>query len=112
MTIGTPMRGTRSSQNFKLERIAQGSITKSHTRDVGMTKNVTAAITFVGGGTSQLQAAGGTFAAFAAGDDIQVEGGNLNNGFFHVKSTDASTQLTVDPPPKAEGPITVTVRTP
>lgn len=109
MTIGTPMRGTRSSQNFKAERIAGGAMTKTLTRDIGMTKNVTASITF---GSNQLLAAASTFTAFAAGDDILVEGVNLNNGLFHVISTDGSTELTVDPPPKTEGPISATVRTP
>ena len=103
--------GTRQPYGLRKERIDQGHQTRSHTRDVGMSKNVTASITFVGGGTNQLQAAGGTFAAFAAGDEILVENTNLNNGYFKVISTDASTQLTVDPPPMAEGPISAVVRT-
>lgn len=111
MTIGAVMRGTRTKQGLRNERQPSSSQTKSFTRDVGLSKNVAASITFVGGGTNQLQAAGGTFAAFAAQDEILVEGVNLNNGYFTVLSTDGSTQLTVDPPPKAEGPLTATVRT-
>jgi hypothetical protein len=39
---------------------------------------------------------------------------DLNNGFFLVTGLDATNAafLTVDPPPKAEGSFTATVRTP
>lgn len=107
--------GTRARQINKLERIDQGHETRSHTRDLGMTKLVQAtSLTFVGGATKQIQAANGTFAAFAAGDDVLVDGVNLNNGFFHVTAIDATNQsyLVVDPPPAAEGPVTGNVRTP
>lgn len=103
--------GTRQKQSFHNSHPPTGSQTKSFTRDVGMSKNVTASLTFVPG-SSQIQAAATTFAAFAAGDEILVEGTNANNGYFHVTATDASTQLTVDGNVKTEGPITATVRTP
>jgi hypothetical protein len=107
-------RGTRVRQNFARERIQQGSINGGYSRDVGLVKNVSASITF-SASSSELQAADGTFAStFAAGDDLMVEGASLNNGFFRVTGLDAtnSAYLVVDPPPKDEGPITVTVRTP
>src|SRR5579872_3040593 len=86
------------------------SASQSLTRDPGMSKNVTASVTFVNSGTNQLQAAGGTFAAFVAGDTVLVEGANLNNGTFEVLATDASTYLQVAGGVKNEGPVTVTVR--
>lgn len=107
--------GTRTKQTFAKERVQQGALTKTYTRDVGMTKNVTASITF-SAGSSQLQAANGTFNAppWVAGDDILVEGVNLNNGFFRITAIDSvnGAFLTVDPPPKNEGPLSAVVRTP
>jgi hypothetical protein len=83
------------------------------TRDVGMSKNVTASITFVNGGTNQLQAANGTFTPFAIGDQIRVDGANLNNGNYTVLAIDATNHafLIVDNGLKNEGPISCTVRT-
>jgi hypothetical protein len=78
-----------------------------------MSKNVTASITFVGGGTNQLQAANGTFGAFAGGDEIMIEGTNQNNGIQEIVGVDAINQsyLTVSPGLRGgEGPITATVR--
>ncbi len=104
--------GTRQRQNFQKERVSQGNETRTHSADIGMTKNVTAAITFAAG-AAQLQAANGTFVNFAVGDPILVEGTNLNNGRHAVTAIDAvnSAYLTVDPPPKDEGPLNATVRT-
>jgi hypothetical protein len=105
--------GTRTRQGFAKERIEQGSITLGYTRDNGMRKNVSASLTFATAGT--ITGANGTFTGtFAVGDDIMVESVNLNNGFFRVTGLDATNAayLTVDPPPKAEGPIAATVRTP
>lgn len=106
--------GTRTLQGQRREHPFGTGFTGTLTRDVGMSKNVTASITFVGGGTNQLQAANGTFANFVAGDPVLVEGTNLNNGEFITTAIDSVNHafLTVDPPPKAEGPITATVRTP
>ena len=73
-----------------------------------------ASITFVSA-SGQTQAANGTFAnTFAVNDPMLIEGANLNNGFFTVLALDTvnSSYLTLDPPPKDEGPITVTMRTP
>lgn len=107
--------GTRTTQNFRRERLPQGSETRSQSRDVGMKKRVVASCTFVGGGTNQIQAANGTFTGtFAVGDPLLVEGTNLNNGFFTILALDGvnAAYLTVDPPPKAEGPLSATLRTP
>lgn len=106
--------GTRSRQINKLERIDQGHETRNHTADPGMTKRVVATCTFVNSTTKQVQAANGTFASFAVGDDILVEGVNLNNGFFHVTGVDGTNQsyLVLDPSPQNEGPISATIRTP
>jgi hypothetical protein len=49
-----------------------------------------------------------------AGDPILVEGTNLNNGERIITGIDTvnSAYLVIDPPPKNEGPVTATVRTP
>ena len=106
------MQGTRTKQNFAYIHPCEQSVNGSLTRDVGMSKNVTASITFVAGGTNQLQGANGTFNNFVADDMILVEGTNLNNGIFTVTAIDGTNHafLTVDNPPKAEGPVTATVR--
>ena len=55
-----------------------------------------------------------TFAStFAVGDPILVENTNLNNGYKTVTGLDGSNAayLTVDPPPKVEGPVTALIRT-
>lgn len=105
-----PSIGTRTRQGFCQERPDQGSETRTHTRDGGMSKNVTTSATF---GSGKITGADGDFAAFRIGDPILVQGVQLNNGFFEVTGLDASDQayLAVDPPPKAEGPISATVRT-
>src|SRR5216683_1565513 len=96
------MQGTRTKQNFAYVHPCEQSVNGSLTRDVGMSKNVTASITFV---------ANGTFNNFAVDDMILVEGTNLNNGIFTVTAIDGTNHafLTVDNPPKAEGPVTATV---
>jgi hypothetical protein len=104
--------GTRTRQSFQKERIDQGDHTRFHTRDLGMTKLVTASITFGGGNAT---GANGTFTGtFIVGDPVLIEGANLNNSYFIVTALDAvnAAFLTLDPPPQAEGPITVTLRTP
>lgn len=105
--------GTRTLGTFRKEHPPGPSFDRTLTRDVGMTKNVTASITFTAG-TSKLTAANGTFTGFVAGDPILVEKTNLNNGEFIVTAIDGANQsfLTVDPPPKTEGPLSATVRTP
>lgn len=106
--------GTRVKQTLRYERIDQGSDTRSRNQDPGMTKRVVASITFVSA-SGQAQAANGTFAnTFAVNDPVLVQGANLNNGFFTVLALDTvnNSFLTLDPPPKDEGPISVTLRTP
>lgn len=106
-----PNYGTRTRQSLQRERVAQGAPNGNLTRDLGMSKLVTASITF---GSNRLTAANGTFAAFAAGDPLEVTGTSLDRGFFTVLGIDSVNQayLTVDPPPAALGPVTATVRTP
>lgn len=106
--------GTRTSVEIAKERIDQGHETRFHTRDKGMTKNVSASITFASG-TGRATGANGTFTnTFAVNDPVLVGGANLNNGFFTVQALDGvnAAYLVLDPPPKDEGPLTVTMRTP
>ena len=102
--------GTRNRQNFRRERAGQGSDTRSRNQDLGMAKRVVSDATFAAAGT--ITGADGDFANFSANDTIQVDGANLNNGFFNVTAIDGANRafVTVDPPPKAEGPIQVTIR--
>lgn len=62
---------------------------------------------------AQILGATNDFTSFALNDPILVEGTNLNNGAFTVTGLDAVNHayLTVDPPPKSEGPVSSTVRT-
>jgi hypothetical protein len=104
--------GTRTKQTLHYGRLDQGADTRSRNQDLGMTKRVTASLTF---GSGQVSGANGTFAnTFAVNDPVLVEGASLNNGFFTVTGLDGTNNafLALDPPPKAEGPITVTLRTP
>jgi hypothetical protein len=89
-----------------------GRLDRGMQQDPGMTKRVVASITFVASPTSQLQAANGTFTNFAVDDIISIEGTNVNNAIRTVQGIDATNQsyLTVDVPPKTEGPVTATVR--
>lgn len=105
--------GTRTKQGLTFSHPPEARFDRGYTRDVGLSKNVTASITFVNSSTKQLQAANGTFAPFAVDDLIFVEGTNLNNGMFTVTAIDGTNQafLTVDQSPNNEGPITATVRT-
>ena len=105
--------GTRSKSTLHYGRIDQGTQTRMPSHDLGMTKLVTASITF---GSGNATGANGTFptTGFAVNDPVLVEGANLNNGYFTITALDPTDQsfLTLDPPPKAEGPISVTIRTP
>lgn len=102
--------GTRFYATTRNNHPYHGSENGSLTRDPGMSKIATASVTFASG---QLQAANGTFPTFAINDEIRVAGSNLNNGVFLVTGVDVTNRafLAVDPAPKAEGPLTVTVRT-
>lgn len=104
--------GTRTQANSRYGHPEGGSAEQGLTRDIGMSKRVTASITF---GSGKLTGANGTFTStFAVGDPILVQGSNTNDGYFTVTALDGvnAAFLTVDPAPKAEGPLSVTVRTP
>jgi hypothetical protein len=104
--------GTRQRASAVHTRIDQGHQTRGFSRDVGMSKNISASITFTTS-PAEASAANGTFAAFAVQDVVLIEGCNINNGYFTVTGIDTvnSAYLVLDPPPAAEGPITATVRT-
>jgi hypothetical protein len=102
--------GTRIRASQPNNRIDQGGDTRYFTRDLGMAKLVTDNLTFATNGN--ITGAGGEFAPFAVWDPIEVYGTNLNDGFFTITYVDPSgNYITVDPPPKAEGPIAAQVRT-
>lgn len=106
--------GTRTSVEVARERIDQGSDTRTRNQDKGMTKKVTASITFAAA-TGRATGAGNTFLnTFAVNDPVLVSGSLFNNGFFTVTALDGGGNafLVLDPPPKNEGPLTVTLRTP
>ena len=104
--------GTRTPSNLKAIRSPVGTETRTHTRDIGMSKRASFSATFVAA-SKQIQGANGTFTAFKVEDILLIEGTNLNNGWFEVTGIDVSNQayLVLDPPPKNEGPLTTLVRT-
>jgi hypothetical protein len=106
--------GTRNAptQSQKSVAPATANINARLDTDPGMTKRVSASITFVDSGTKQLQAANGTFTPFAVGDEIEVLGTALNNGIYQVVAIDGANHsfLTVQTGLHNEGPITATVR--
>lgn len=106
--------GTRTAATLAYEKIDQGHETRFHTRDKGMKKNVTASITFTAS-NGRATGANGTFTTtFAVNDPVMIQGANLNDSYFTVVALDAvnAAYLQLDPPPKDEGPLTVTLRTP
>ena len=120
-----PNYGTRQRANSQFERVAQGHPNGGITRDVGMSKNVTADMTFVAGeevlgafvlfpNGARPTAANGTFAAFAVDDPIEITGTPINLGFFTVIGIDTvnASYLILDPPAVAGGPYETTIRTP
>lgn len=105
--------GTRTAVNLFRMRPDQGTETRSHTRDVGMSKIRTTTATFTSG-TARITGSNGDFSAFAINDPILIENTNLNNGFKTITGLDGvnGAYLVLDPPPKDEGPIANTfVRT-
>ena len=64
-------RGTRSRANQLHIEPAATSMTRSYTRDVGVSKLATASMTF---GSGEVSAANGTFASFVAGDLVAGAG--------------------------------------
>jgi hypothetical protein len=114
--MGLPpyMVGTRNPPTQSLaSNTVSSSVTQSLTRDKGMSKNITAACTFVNGATKQVQGANGLFAAFVVGDEVLIQGTSLNDGVFRVMAIDGVNQafLTLNPSPKNESPLTATIRT-
>lgn len=106
--------GTRTRQGLEKERVDQGSDTRTRNPDKGMTKRVVASITFAAG-TGRATGANGTFTStFAVGDRVLIQGSNANNGTHLVTGLDGvnAAYLVLDPPPKDEGPLSVTLRTP
>jgi|GEM_PF-5757188 hypothetical protein len=107
--------GTRRKQGLKYERLEQGNETRSHTRDLGLNELVSASITFTAS-PGRATGANGTFPTnkWNVNDPVLIVGANLNNGYFTITGLDATNQsyLALDPPPKNEGPVTVTIRTP
>lgn len=103
--------GTRIKTTASQTHSPTGDLTRGVSRDPGLAKLVTAGMMFGGGAVS---APNGTFAAFTAGDPVRVLGTALNNGEFLITGIDATNHafLSLDPPPKAEGTVTATVRTP
>lgn len=101
--------GTRSVSQTRKEHVDAGQETRSHTRDKGMSKNVTNTMTFSTGGT--ITGSNGDFSAFVVGDTVLVNGTNLNNGYHNVTGIDGTNHafLTVDPAPKNET-VSATVR--
>jgi hypothetical protein len=70
-----------------------------------MLKYIVDSLTFTSA-TARIAAAGNGLAVFALGDPIFCWGTNLNNGHFQVTAVDpGGAFLTVDPPPKDEGPV-------
>jgi hypothetical protein len=101
--------GTRSFSRFRQGHPPGTGLNAISTRDMGMSKNVTASMTY---GSGQVGAANGTFSAFVIGDPIECIGSGFS-GFFTVDGIDAvnGSYLTLDPAPPSIGPITSTIRT-
>ena len=87
-----PSIGTRSKQSFRQGHVEHLGETQGHQQDLGLTKRVSASVTFTAA-DNKASAANGTFAAFAAGDDLLIEGANLNNGLAHVTASTRPTRL-------------------
>ena len=104
--------GTRQRQTSYQTNAPSRQETRTATRDIGMTKNVTASLTF-SAATGRVSGANGTFANFVAGDTLLIEGTNLNNGERIVTGIDTTNHafLSLNFPPQNEGPIAATVRT-
>jgi hypothetical protein len=102
--------GTRTSQNAFRSRPDQGTETRGHQQDVGMTKRKVTTATFTAS-NGRITGSASDFAAFALNDPILIEGTLLNNGFKTVTGLDGGSQayLTLDPPPKDEGPVANTL---
>lgn len=102
--------GTRTRQNFENERNAQGSETRSNTRDPGKSKRVVTSVTFTAS-NGRATGSNGDFTNFKIEDSVLIGATLLNNGFFSITGLDGvnSAYLVLDPPPKDEGPIANTI---
>lgn len=106
--------GTRRSDQFYKGRADQGADTRSRNGDKGMTKRVSASITFTAS-NGRATGANGTFTStFSVGDPVMIQNTNLNNSFHTVTGLDGvnAAYLVLDPAPKDEGPLTALLRTP
>lgn len=104
--------GTRTLQGLRKEHPQGTSREGGYTRDVGMSKRVSSNATFTAN-NGRITGANGDFANFVAGDPIFIQGSNTNDGEFLITGLDGVNQayLVLDPAPKNEGPVQVTVRT-
>src|SRR5258708_23513617 len=90
--------GTEQRPPTRQTHAATRSSNLGYGLDPGMSKRVTASITFVDSATNQLQAANNTFTPFAVGDNIPVDGANLNNTIEAVVTAiDATTPAVLTP---------------
>lgn len=105
--------GTRIQATATRERVDQGGDSRSHTRDIGMSKRVVSTLTMTAS-SARIAGSNGDFTNFAVEDPILLQGGVLNNGSqFRVTGIDVTNHafLTVTPAPKDESSIAGTVRT-
>lgn len=102
--------GTRTSANLFRSRIEQGSETRGHQQDVGMSKRKVTTATFTAS-SGRITGSNGDFTASGLNDPVLIENTNLNNGYHTVTGLDGvnAAYLVLDPPPKDEGPIANTV---
>lgn len=116
-----PSFGTRLYSRARQLHPPGGSLNSITTRDKpGAAKlllNVTAVFAQPPGGGNEIHIDGtDVFASFSAGDTIEVIGSVLNSGVFTILYITAPgvgrSAVGVDPNPKPEGPVMVTIRTP
>lgn len=105
--------GMRTRMGRQKMRPDQGTRTRSRNTDKGMTKRVTSSFTFTASDGKVTGSIGDFNSNFVAGDVVQISNTNLNNGFRTMTAVNSGGGYAVlDPPPKDEGPITCTIRTP
>lgn len=105
--------GTRTPNSALTIAPPQGTIESGFTRDVGMRRRIAAASLTFTASTGRISGANGTFVDIAINRIIFVQNSNRNDGYFEVTARDNVNfaSITVSPPPKDEGPVTVTMRT-
>lgn len=95
--------GTRTKDNLQSTAAPSGSNTRSVSRDPGTSRRVSLASgTFSSAGT--ITGSNNDFSGFVAGENVLVQGTNLNNREFLVSGIDGTNAayLTLSPPPKDE----------